>query len=114
MGLDTTRLAVLATSLSLCAVRRRRPTGADYPRCQTVRLIVPYAAGSMTDLVARIVSQKLGEGLGQAVVVENKPGASTITGLDFMAGAPGRTATRCWWPPTPRSPSTLALQEPAL
>ncbi|AZW11375.1 tripartite tricarboxylate transporter substrate binding protein [Bordetella bronchiseptica] len=88
MGLDTTKLAaVLATSLSLCAASAAAsPASADYPR-QTVRLIVPYAAGGMTDLVARIVGQKLGEGLGQAVVVENKPGASTITGADFVAGA---------------------------
>lgn len=58
----------------------------DYPR-QSIRLIVPYAAGGMTDVVARIVGQKLGEGLGQPVVIENKPGASTITGADFVANA---------------------------
>ena len=58
----------------------------DYPR-QSIRIIVPYAAGGMTDAVARIIGQKLGESLGQPVVVENKPGASTITGADFVASA---------------------------
>lgn len=58
----------------------------DYPR-QSIRIIVPYAAGGMTDVVARIIGQKLGESLGQPVVVENKPGASTITGADFVASA---------------------------
>ncbi|HQQ70377.1 MAG TPA: tripartite tricarboxylate transporter substrate binding protein [Alicycliphilus sp.] len=57
-----------------------------YPQ-QPIRLIVPYAAGGMTDVVARIVGQRLGESLGQPVVVENKPGAATITGADFVAGA---------------------------
>lgn len=71
---------ILATSLAATA------QSSDYPR-QTIRIIVPYAAGGMTDVVARIIGQKLGESLGQPVVVENKPGASTITGADFVANA---------------------------
>ena len=52
-----------------------------------VRLIVPFGAGSSSDTIARIVSQKLGERLGQPFVIENKPGAATILGTETVAHA---------------------------
>lgn len=52
-----------------------------------VRMIVPYSAGGPTDVLARVVAQKLGESLGQTVVVDNKPGASGIPGTDAIAKA---------------------------
>ncbi len=58
----------------------------EYPT-QPIRIIVPYAAGGMTDVVARVVGQKLGERLGQPIVVENRPGAATIVGADLAASA---------------------------
>ena len=58
----------------------------DYPS-RPIKLVVPYAAGGGTDTAARAMSQRLGELLGQPVVVENKPGASTITGTQFVAKA---------------------------
>ena len=54
---------------------------------KTLRLIVPYPPGGGTDLVARMLAQKLSQTLGQQVVVDNKPGASTIIGTDLMAKA---------------------------
>jgi len=59
----------------------------------TVRVIVPYAAGGPTDVIARIVAQKLGESLGQTFVVENVPGAGGNTGIARAAKMPadGRT-----------------------
>jgi tripartite-type tricarboxylate transporter receptor subunit TctC len=53
-----------------------------------VRFIVPFAPGGQSDVVARTVGQKASERWGQAVVVENKPGAATTIGADFVAKAP--------------------------
>jgi tripartite-type tricarboxylate transporter receptor subunit TctC len=58
-----------------------------YPT-KSIRLIVPFPAGGATDLFARTVSQKLGERLGQSVVVDNKPGAGGTLGADLAAKAP--------------------------
>ncbi len=58
----------------------------DYPT-RSVRLIVPSSPGGGTDTTARIISQKLGESLGQQVIVDNRPGASTIIGMEAVARA---------------------------
>ncbi|MEN9780924.1 MAG: hypothetical protein RL014_2072 [Pseudomonadota bacterium] len=57
-----------------------------YPS-KPVRLVVPFPAGGATDLFARVLSQKLGEKLGQSVVVENRPGAGGTLGSDLVAKA---------------------------
>jgi len=51
-------------------------TAQDWPRQKSVHIVVGFPPGSTTDLVARLVQPKLAESLGQAVVIENKPGAS--------------------------------------
>ena len=58
----------------------------DYPN-RPVKLIVGFAPGGSTDIVGRIVAQKLGERLGQTVVVENKAGAGGTIGADATAKA---------------------------
>ncbi|MDN3920292.1 Bug family tripartite tricarboxylate transporter substrate binding protein [Roseateles violae] len=58
-----------------------------YPS-RPVRLIVPFAAGGTADVVARVVGAKLGERLGQPVIIENRGGAGSITGTDAGAKAP--------------------------
>ena len=57
---------------------------AQYPN-RAVKLIVPFPPAGATDIVGRIVAQKLGERLGQSVVVENKPGAGGAIGSDLVA-----------------------------
>ena len=52
-----------------------------------IRFVVPYLAGGTTDLVARTVGQRVGERLGQPVVIENKPGAGGNIGMDAVAKA---------------------------
>jgi tripartite-type tricarboxylate transporter receptor subunit TctC len=57
-----------------------------YPS-QPIRIVVPYPAGGATDTLARMIGSKLQEAWGQAVIVDNKPGASGMLGNDFVAKA---------------------------
>ncbi len=61
-------------------------TAQTYPD-RAVRVVVPWPPGQATDLVARIVAQKLSESLGQPFVIENKAGAGGQIGTDFVAKA---------------------------
>jgi tripartite-type tricarboxylate transporter receptor subunit TctC len=55
-----------------------------YPT-KPIKIIVPFGPGGFTDVVARILGVKLGESLGQSVVIENKPGAGSMIGTDQVA-----------------------------
>jgi tripartite-type tricarboxylate transporter receptor subunit TctC len=57
-----------------------------YP-LKPIRVIVPQSAGGSTDLAARVVTQKLGETLGQTLVVDNRPGAGSLNGTETVAKA---------------------------
>ena len=59
----------------------------DYPS-KPILLIVPFGAGGDSDYVGRLVGQKLTEQMGQAVVVENRPGAASLLGTELAAKAP--------------------------
>jgi tripartite-type tricarboxylate transporter receptor subunit TctC len=59
----------------------------DYPS-KSIRLIVPFAAGGAVGAVARVLSNPLGQSLGQSIVIDNRGGAGGIIGMDAVAKAP--------------------------
>eukprot|EP01035_Chromulina_nebulosa_P001542 gene1542-biopygen1337 len=82
--------AALAVSL-ICAaipVHAQAPASRDYPS-RPIRMIVPFPAGGPTDLLARVVGQRMGELMRQPIVVDNKPGANANIGASEVARAPG-------------------------
>lgn len=58
--------------------------GAQQYPSRPIRLIVPQSAGGSTDVIARVVAQKMSDGLGQPVVVDNRPGAGSINGIEIV------------------------------
>ncbi|RAI58445.1 tripartite tricarboxylate transporter substrate binding protein [Roseicella frigidaeris] len=77
------RRAMLGSGLTLPALGR-----AEEPAGRALRLVVGYPPGGSTDLVARLLAERLGRAWGQPVVVENRPGAAGILGADLVAKAP--------------------------
>jgi tripartite-type tricarboxylate transporter receptor subunit TctC len=78
------KLLVLVVSALLAA------SGAiaqNYP-AKPIRLVVPFSPGGASDLTARTVAQKMSEQMGQTIVVDNKPGANGVLGMDIVAKAP--------------------------
>ncbi len=72
-----------AAALALCGNAALADT---YPS-KPIKIIAPFGPGGFTDVVARLLGVKLGEALGQAVVIENKPGAGSTIGTDYVAKA---------------------------
>src|SRR5476649_1476199 len=56
----------------------------DYP-ARPLRLIVPWPPGGGAEVIARVIFQKMGDAIGQQVIVDNRGGASTIIGMDMVA-----------------------------
>ena len=73
-------MVVAAIAVGTCTAQAQWP---DRP----IRLIVPFGAGSSSDIIARLIAAKVGDRLGQQIVVENRVGGSTIIGTDAVAKA---------------------------
>ena len=82
----TRRMALATLSLALLGAAGAQAQTA-YPS-QPIKFIVPYPAGGTTDVLARMVAQKMQESWQQTVVVENKPGAGGTIGNNLVAKAP--------------------------
>jgi tripartite-type tricarboxylate transporter receptor subunit TctC len=77
---------VLAAMAAAAAAFAATPAPAqDFPAKQPIRLIVPFAAGGGTDVISRVLGAGIGAELHQTVIVENKPGAGTLIGTDYVA-----------------------------
>jgi tripartite-type tricarboxylate transporter receptor subunit TctC len=79
-------IAFLAALFALAAPLASPAVAQTYPT-RPIRAIVPFPAGGVTDVGARLVAQKLAEALGQPVVIENRAGASGTIGVDAVAKA---------------------------
>jgi tripartite-type tricarboxylate transporter receptor subunit TctC len=89
----TGRIAGLAAAgLALAVVAAQAQT---FPN-QTVRIIVPISAGSVTDILARTVGEKLAEGWRQQVIVENRPGAGTNIATEYVVRSAPDGYTLLW------------------
>jgi tripartite-type tricarboxylate transporter receptor subunit TctC len=96
---DTRRRRLLAGALaaaasgSLAVGRAHAQAQAAWPT-QPLRLVIPFGPGGFADITARAVAQKMGERMGQGVVIDNRPGAGGIVASNYVLGAPrdGHTA----------------------
>lgn len=80
---DLTRRGLIAATLAAPGIARAQGGFPDRP----VRFVVPYSAGGGTDVTAREVAQRLSPILGQPVIVENRSGANTAVGAEYVARA---------------------------
>ena len=79
--------AITACSVALAAAAISPSAWAQAYPSKPIKLVVPFAAGGATDVVARTLGEKLQARTGQAVVIDNKPGASSMIGADAVAKA---------------------------
>jgi hypothetical protein len=74
------RRTLLSLAVALLAVLTSAPARSQHYPAKPIRIIVPLAAGGLADTLARIVAQRLGEAVGQTVVVDNRPGGAGAIG----------------------------------
>src|SRR5438309_1646992 len=79
--MNSVTVTVLALLFSALAHAQSYPT-------KPVRIIIPFPPGNSTDIMSRLIAPKMSERLGQPVIVENRPGASGMLGLDYVAKSP--------------------------
>jgi len=79
-------LASIVALALLAAIGLGSATAQTYPS-KSIRIVVPFPAGGPTDVLSRIIGQKMAENWGQQVLVDNRPGANTIIGAEAVAKA---------------------------
>src|SRR5690349_19981132 len=76
-----------AAALLLLCLSALSANAQNYPN-KPIRFVVPYPPGALTDILARAIGERLASALGQPVVIDNKPGAGTLVGAEFVAKSP--------------------------
>ncbi len=107
------------TALGACLVLSSGSALAQTYPSKPVRLVVPFAPGGGIDTIARIIGQRLGEALGQSIVIENRPGAGGLIGFESILKAPadghtlvmGTISTLAVIPATQSKPSYDPLRD---
>ena len=87
MNIARLRRSLLALASLLIPCASAQAQGAPYPN-HAIRLVVPYSAGGIADVLARVVAERLSVRLGQNVVIDNRAGAGGHVGGEFVAAAP--------------------------
>src|SRR5215207_11507225 len=81
------RMLTMTAACVLAAGLATRAAAQDYPT-QTIKVISSFGAGGGSDIIARILTQRMQEKFGQNVIVENRPGAGGVLGNELVANAP--------------------------
>jgi tripartite-type tricarboxylate transporter receptor subunit TctC len=79
-------IGIFALGLAALAISSERAAALDYPT-RPVRFVVGYPPGGATDILARLIGQRLSEKLGQQFVIENKPGAGNNIATEAVVNA---------------------------
>jgi tripartite-type tricarboxylate transporter receptor subunit TctC len=96
-------IGMVASGLPALLVSSRNALALDYPT-RPIRFLVGYPPGGATDIIARLIGQRLSEKLGQQLVIENKPGAGNNIGTEAAVNAEPDGSRCCW--SIPRTTST--------
>jgi tripartite-type tricarboxylate transporter receptor subunit TctC len=104
-------IAALLAATFVGAAVAQDPTAKNQWPSKPIRLIVPFPPGSSPDLVARLLNDRLGQALGQPVVIENRPGAGGMVGTGAVAKAAPDGYTIGISIPGPLAVNTLLLQK---
>ena len=83
------RLALAPVALTAAASWSGVAVAQPFPN-RPIKLMVPFTPGGGTDILARIVAQKMGDALGQPVVVDNRPGGNTLVATELLVRAPAQ------------------------
>lgn len=88
-------IATIATIATLAGTGALAQQPANYPT-KPIKVIVPFAPGGATDVLARVLAEKMAAGLGQPLVIDNKPGAAGIIGTMRWPRPHPMATPSCW------------------